>query len=351
MRKRVMVSLLVVGLACAVAPRALRAQSCDDGLACTVNDMCSNGECSGTPQSGGGCDDFNDCTINDTCQPDGSCKGSDAPEGTSCQHGCGTCQKLAPVPGLPLTCGGDAADNGKSCDYGVPCLTGSCLITDLGVPGFPNPASCLPAQKVCPDTDGNPCTDNCNFQTGQCEKNASRCDPNCESCNQSTGACQPKNLGGACDDFDVCSAQSRCEAIDLGGGVTRAFCMPGQPTVTSGSPTPTATPVGATATATATRPPATSTATAPPSTPTPTLPAATLTSTATHPPATPPTPAACVGDCGGDTEVDDGEIEIGIEIALGRTNVFACPAFDVGIPGVTIEDIVLSVISKRNGCV
>ena len=84
-----------------------------------------------------------------------------------------------------------------------------------------NTSLCLPVVKECPDTDGNPCTDNCNFETGNCEVNAPKCNPDCESCNESTGACEPANIGAACDDFDPCSPESRCEVLGA-----RGICAP-----------------------------------------------------------------------------------------------------------------------------
>ena len=171
----------IIGLAVAVLVGAsalpAAAQQCDDFEACTANDMCSDGMCIGTPKTGGSCDDFNECTINDTCTlgEDGIeivCEGQPAPVNTSCGGGCGTCQQLAPFPGFPTLCSGNAADNGKACDIGNDfgkCFTGSCNI--IGEGGF-TIAFCNPVQKACPDTDGNKCTDGCNPDNGRCEKNA-----------------------------------------------------------------------------------------------------------------------------------------------------------------------------------
>ncbi|MBI1825900.1 MAG: hypothetical protein HY287_16210 [Planctomycetes bacterium] len=54
------------------------AEGCDDGSACTVNDMCLGGICTGTPIN---CDDGNSCTT-DTCNPDTGCVH---------QNNCGSC--------------------------------------------------------------------------------------------------------------------------------------------------------------------------------------------------------------------------------------------------------------------
>ena len=59
-------------------------QSCDDGNACTQNDKCQSGACSGTNVTDGTpCDDGNACTPVDSCQT-GACQGSALPR-TDCR--------------------------------------------------------------------------------------------------------------------------------------------------------------------------------------------------------------------------------------------------------------------------
>ena len=295
----------MIGLSAVVLAGAapVYAQQCDDGQDCTANDMCSDGVCIGTPQSSGSCDDFDECTVNDRCQPDSSCRGEPAPLGTACMGGCGTCQQL--IPDTPLMCRGNPSDNGKPCDAGNACLESQCVIAG-------NTPVCLSLQlKECPDTDGNPCTDVCNFETGQCERDVPKCFPTCETCNTSTGACEPANAGAACDDFDPCSAQSRCEVVDIGEGVQRGLCRAGAPTVTI--PTP----------------------------------------TATSPEVTPTTPpgGACVGDCNGNHIVVVNELVQGVNIALGSAPVSQCTAFDVdGSNMVEVNELIGGVNALLNGC-
>jgi hypothetical protein len=305
----------IIGLAAAVLVGAsampVAAQQCDDFEACTNNDMCSGGVCIGTPKTGGSCDDFNECTINDTCTlgEDGIeivCEGQPAPVNTSCGGGCGTCQQLAPFPGFPTLCSGNAADNGKACDIGNDfgkCFTGSCNI--IGEGGF-TIAFCNPVQKVCPDTDGNKCTDGCNFENGRCEKNAPKCFPGCSACNPASGACEPRNVGAACDDFNVCTAQSRCGE--------QGFCVAG----TSTGPTLT-----------------------------PTLPDTGPTPTPTTPPV-----GGCIGDCSGDGTVAVNELISGVNIALGNAVLSTCPTFDISGDGtVAVNELIGAVNSLLNGCV
>jgi hypothetical protein len=279
---------------------AAHAQNCDDFNPCTSNDMCSEGFCTGAFVDMT-CDDNDPCTGDDRCQVfEGGavCRG-EAPgqEGAPCSGGCGTCQAIAPVPGLPLQCLGDPANNDDPCDVGDdnPCFEGRCQI-------FPEPANialCFPDIKECPDTDGNLCNDACDFNTGECEGNAIKCDPNCETCNASSGVCEPANLGGACDDFNLCSPESRCETIDEIG---RTFCLPGE--ATGPTPTPTA------------------------------------------------EPGACVGDCNNNNQVAINELILGVSISLGNGSIDQCLAFDRNDSGgIEINELVGGVSASLNGCV
>ena len=301
------IGLVAMGVALAVASGA-RAQHCDDFDSCTKNDMCSDGMCSGTFQPGGSCDDFDDCTTNDRCQMDPelgpTCKGDPGTVGTPCGGGCGTCTSLSPIPipGLPLTCSGDLADNGKTCDPGLGlgnCLQGQCLIS--GVAGF-TIAFCLPAAKQCPDA-GN-CKGACNPNTGECDNSATRCFGACERCDNNT--CVPANQGQGCDDFNECTPQSRCEMLEI-AGQQRGLCMAGAPS--GDTPTPTVTPVET------------------------------------------PVAGECVGDCNNDLIVAINELISGVNIALGNAAISTCPSFDANGDGtVAINELILGVTRAQNGC-
>jgi len=300
---RVLLGLAVATLL-VVGPGAVGAQQCDDFDQCTANDMCREGTCIGTPISIGGCDDFNDCTVNDRCGPDGECTGDPAAPNTPCGGGCGTCQALIPIPGVPPQCAGDVADNGRSCDasFQGPCLQGACQIIAT-VPGFPAIAFCLPQPLECP-ASGN-CKGACNPETGRCDNNIPRCIPDCERCEQ--GECVPANQGQACEDFDPCSPQSKCGV--LGG---RGFCLPGAPS--GDTPTPTATV----------------------QVPTPTVPPS----------------GGCVGDCNDDGEVAINELIVGVNIALGSAQLTQCPSFDRNSDGeVAINELILGVNAALGSCV
>ncbi len=107
--------------------QSANSNACDDGRACTEEDRCLAGVCSGFPID---CNDANACTV-DACD-DGECLHEFAPE-----NGC---------------CTEDA-----DCDSGDPCLVGQCLqgaCAQVEVPG------CCTTDGEC--DDGDPCT------TGSC---------------------------------------------------------------------------------------------------------------------------------------------------------------------------------------
>jgi hypothetical protein len=306
MHLRVLFGLAVATLLIA-RPGAARAQQCEDYNQCTVNDMCREGVCSGTPASGSGCNDFNDCTVNDRCGPDGECVGDPAPLNTSCSGGCGTCQAFVPIPDVPLQCLGDPANAGRSCDTSSigPCLQGACQMFG-GVPGFPAVAVCIPRQLECP-ASGN-CKGACNPATSQCDNSLSRCFGDCERCDQ--GQCVPANQGRACDDFNPCTAQSKCDTFEFGNEV-RGACIGGVPSGELPTPTPIE------------------------QEPTPTVPPS----------------GGCTGDCNGDREVTINELIIGVNIALGSAQLTQCPSFDRSGDGeVAINELIQGVNAALGSC-
>ena len=152
--------------------------TCDDGLFCTVNDVCTAGVCGGTardcsassdacnvgvcnetsdacePQpanEGGACDDGLFCTVNDTCTA-GVCGGT-ARDCSASSDTCnvGVCNETSDA------CEPQPANEGGSCDDGL-----FCTVNDTCAGG-----TCQGVGNPC--DDGNPCTsDGCDEANDLC---------------------------------------------------------------------------------------------------------------------------------------------------------------------------------------
>ncbi len=151
---------------------------CDDGDACTAQDVCFNGTCSGSPI---GCFDGNECTT-DSCDSatgcvfsnrTGSCTGSNAClTGDMCSNG--VCVE-----------GNQALD----CNDGNSCTNDSCNTSSGCVNAArANGSSC---------NDNNPCTLGDMCQSGSCVASSNVLCPSMCVCNTSTGMCV-STTGGTC---------------------------------------------------------------------------------------------------------------------------------------------------------
>jgi hypothetical protein len=157
-------------------------ETCDDGDACTKDDACFDGACTGDTLD---CDDGKICT-KDWCD-----------KAKGCQH---------------------ADTDGADCDDGVACTVGDACKAGLCVAGGP---------KDC--NDGNPCTiDVCHQASGTCINDDSVTDP-CDDGNACTegdackgGVCKP-GTAKVCDDKDNCTKDSCVPAtgcVNLPTGVS-----------------------------------------------------------------------------------------------------------------------------------
>ncbi len=107
----------------------LNGKACDDGNACTGNDLCQVGLCA--PGTETGCDDGNSCTT-DACEPKAGCTHSDSTAGCDDQDACtekDTCAN-AVCKGQPNTCDDENVCTADSCKAGSGCInaktTGDC---------------------------------------------------------------------------------------------------------------------------------------------------------------------------------------------------------------------------------
>jgi hypothetical protein len=221
--------------------------ACDDGLYCTVNDVCTMGVCTGVPRvcavtADGGADPCHTGTCNEaakTCVPmpanngamctptdpcfkagecaGGACVGTTAVDcsflSTECStgvcDGVGSCKSMPDSDGTPCNtknpnpcvpsackagvCTPDPLPDGTACNDKLPCATGVCM------------AGLCKAQKL---PDGSPCTllFMAPCTAGQCMN----------------GSCQsvPADEGGPCDDGNPCTSNDACQAGICVGGQT-----------------------------------------------------------------------------------------------------------------------------------
>ncbi len=235
-------------------------ESCDDDLFCTVNTTCSaSGTCEGQPRDCSGeddqcnegicdeaagscvaeptnigqtCDDGLACTVNNTCSASGTCEGQPRDcSGDDDQCNEGICDES--VGG----CVADPVNIGQTCDDELFCTVGTICTDDGGCEGIPRDCSdlddqcnvgiCDEAAGACvaaPINIGDSCDDDlfCTVNTtcsasGTCEGQARDCSGEGDQCNE--GVCDeaaescvadPINIGESCDDELFCTVNNTC---------------------------------------------------------------------------------------------------------------------------------------------
>ena len=227
--------------------------ACDDGDACTVQDVCADSKCvAGEPQtcadgnpctddacepakgcthvnSEKDCDDGNKCTLEDHCLA-GNCVPGKAPacdDGNpcttaTCDPGQG-CQNLANA--LPCS-DGDACTSADKCAGGA-CTAGAAVACSDGngcTADTCKPASgCVFLATAVTCTDGNACTVADACLAGVCKAGAAAACDDANPC--TTDVCKPDSGCASvantlpCDDGNICTAGDVC-----GGGA----CVPGK---------------------------------------------------------------------------------------------------------------------------
>ncbi len=154
---------------CVNAPNS---NQCDDGDACTIDDVCSEGVCSGTPID---CNDGIECTID-------SCVNGE------CQHDTSAC-----------ACNEDA-----DCDDSNPCTDNTCNLETYTCEFTYNTNQC---------DDNNLCTENDVCLDGVCSGTPIDCDDDnvCtdDSCDPEIGCVNAPN-SNQCDDGDACTENDIC---------------------------------------------------------------------------------------------------------------------------------------------
>ena len=222
--------------------------SCDDGLACTVDDTCSDqlcvgaildcsqfgdtcndgvcnpssGKCTKSPDNDGGeCDDDLDCTDTDVCLA-GVCAGAIV----DCSHldgpcSIGVCAEESGECTAVISTDGTTCDDGDVCTGNDHCEDGNCTW------GFDLCDACVGEEVGAPCEEGNACTlsSTCKVTVGKlvCLGDALKC-PDMGPCmfgmcDTDTGECIPKPLpdGLFCFDQDPCTVADICESGECQG--------------------------------------------------------------------------------------------------------------------------------------
>ncbi|MFT5041888.1 MAG: hypothetical protein ACI8TX_002868, partial [Hyphomicrobiaceae bacterium] len=238
-------------------------ESCDDGLFCTVDDVCDAGTCGG---SGRDCSDGVTCTV-DSCDDDadecvstpddGACSDGDFCDGdevcdidNDCVEGVAVdCSGLDETCLLGVcdevgdACSTDSANESGVCDDGVAstendqCINGFCVGEDIDCSdGIPCTIDSFSEElEACENIPNDPLCDNGDFCDGAetCSADSgcliaavvdcSGLDDQCLAgvCDEGSNACvaQSANEAGSCDDGAFCTVSDTCESGSCVGSV------------------------------------------------------------------------------------------------------------------------------------
>jgi len=158
--------------------------SCNDNNACTTNDRCRDGACSGQPRN---CGDDDECT-QDSCH------------NGACQH--------TPIPGCA-----DECDHDSDCTDGNPCTSGKC-----------DDGKCVHVNNQNSCNDNNGCTVNDRCQGGTCTGQPRNCSDG-DGCTQDScqnGACRNTPIADCkCDEDSDCKDDNPCTSDKCDDGECR----------------------------------------------------------------------------------------------------------------------------------
>ncbi len=180
---------------------------CEDGNACTIDDVCGAGVCAG---AGLPCDDGNACT-DDSCDPTGGCVHTNNSEPCDDANACTSLDKCAGG-----TCGGTSL----GCDDANVCTDDTC-----------DPVhGCAHTNNAEPCDDGNACTSADRCAAGVCAGVAIRCDGG-DVC--SKGSCDPARgcihayTSASCNDADPGTVGDACDGAGscVGTAVTGRYAL------------------------------------------------------------------------------------------------------------------------------
>ncbi|HYC53676.1 MAG TPA: hypothetical protein VEL28_01885 [Candidatus Binatia bacterium] len=236
---------------------------CNDGLACTENDVCTGGVCAGTPTdcsgltnqcstgvcnvisglcqavpvgNGTGCNDGSPCTTDDVCSA-GSCTGTPvdcSSAGDQCNTG--SCNAVTGLCESRAVTDGNGCDDGLACTTGDVCTGGVCAGTAVDCSGIGdqcNFGACNSSTGLCETfavgngtgcNDGMACTNGDACTAGVCAGSAVDCSgfsDMCHTgvCNAGTGLCESVPVGNdvGCADGNPCTTDDVCTDGICGG--------------------------------------------------------------------------------------------------------------------------------------
>ena len=172
---------------------------CDDGNACTFNDVCTSEGCLGSPKD---CDDYNDCTLDECHAPDGTCTHTLIEGHCLLDELCYTDGYVYPY--RPY----------------FPCW--SCDVATSTISWTP-----MPDGTSCDDNDLCTSNDACDINTGMCTGTPLDCsylDTECAVGTCFYGNCisTPINVGDGCDDGLYCTIDDKCSRSGVCIGENRA---------------------------------------------------------------------------------------------------------------------------------
>jgi hypothetical protein len=225
--------------------------ACDDGNACTFNDVCQGGACAGGSVN---CADNNPCT-DDSCDAKSGCthasNAAPCDDGDACttgdQCGDGSCK-----PGTP-TCAcksdADCKDDGDLCNGVTQCLgnvckpkPGSVVTCDPKLAPLCTSNLCNPNSGKCvlvsipdgtPCDDGTLCTSDNFCKTGLCTGKNTICDDGnaCteDSCDPAKGCVFVVKVGLPCSDGNVCTDDACDSAGKCASKPNTTICDDGNP--------------------------------------------------------------------------------------------------------------------------
>lgn len=179
---------------------------CSDANACTANDACKSGACTGSVLV---CDDGSPCT-DDKCDPTQGC--INTPNKDACDDGSGC------TVGDVCVDGGCVAGATKNCDDSNICTADSCDVKT---------GDCNHAGQAGPCDDGKICTKNDTCVDGVCAGALDLCNDGTactdDSCDVEKG-CQHPNNTALCDDDNACTNADSCKLGVCAGVVDAAGC-------------------------------------------------------------------------------------------------------------------------------